>query len=173
MKKIKKFYKEHRIFTILMSIVIVCIILIITIAVQLFYFGNGNDKYGARCEGADQVEISDSRKSDFEANMTTDGKVKIAEIKVQCKSIYIYFQFDESVNLDDAKGIALKSLESFTDEEKDFYDFQFTLKKNSNDTIEGFLIEGAKNKNGNGLIWNNNRKVEPKEADSNATEKDE
>ena len=66
MKKIKRFYKEHRVFTILMSIVIVCLILIITVLVQIFYFGNGNDKYGERLEGIDNVKISESKEDDYE-----------------------------------------------------------------------------------------------------------
>ena len=46
MKKIKQFYKEHRVFTILMAVVIVCVVLIVTILIQCFYVGNGADKYG-------------------------------------------------------------------------------------------------------------------------------
>ena len=57
MKKIKRFYQEHRVFTILMAIVIVCLIIIATVLVQCFYVGNGSDNYGNRLDGIEKVEI--------------------------------------------------------------------------------------------------------------------
>jgi len=44
MKKIKQFYKEHRVFTILMAVVIVCAVLMATVLIQCFYIGNGTDR---------------------------------------------------------------------------------------------------------------------------------
>ena len=174
MKKIKRFYKEHRVFTILMSIVIVCMVLIGTVLFQCFYGGKGNDKYGNRLEGIKDVQIADSRLSDFENNIKTDGTVKEAEIKITGKIIYVTLQMNEKVDIEAAKGIATKSLENFSAEEKDFYDFNYTLKKNTGEGIEGYLISGAKNKKSEAIIWNNNRKVtNTNEADPNATEKDE
>lgn len=181
MKKIIKFYKEHRIFTILMSIVLVCLILIITVLIQVFHSGNG-DKYGTRLEeiskyGSNLVdtksnEILSSRKSDFENNMVNTKKVKKADIQVTGRIVYITLQFEETVDLEEAKNVALKSLESFSDDEKSYFDFEFTLKKNTSDKVEGFLISGAHNKNGSGLVWNNNRDV-TEEVTDDSTEKDE
>jgi len=173
MKKIKRFYKEHRVFTILMAIVIVCLVLIITVLVQCFYVGNGTDKYGTRLEGIENYEITDSRQSDFENNVANNEKVKSVKLIISGKIIYITIQFQEDVELNEAKNIAQKSLEQFSEEEQDFYDFNFTLKENSGTKSEGFIISGAKNKNGSGLVWNNNRQVTEAEADPNATEKDE
>lgn len=174
MKKIKRFYKEHRVFTILMSIVIVCMVLIGTVLVQCFYGGKGNDKYGNRLEGIDKVEIADSRLSDFSNNIKAEGTVKNADIMITGKIIYVTLQMDEKVDLEAAKAIAVKSLENFSEEEKAFYDFNYTLKKNTIDGVEGYLISGAKNKKNATIIWNNNRKVvHTNEADPNATEKDE
>ena len=69
MKKIKRFYQEHRIFTILMAVVLVCMVLIITVLIQCFYVGNGSDKYGNRLEGIEKYKISESRQKDFENNI--------------------------------------------------------------------------------------------------------
>lgn len=173
MKKIKKFYKEHRVFTILMAIVIVCLVLIITVLVQIFYFGNGNDKYGDRLEGIDNVKISESKESDYENNVKATGKVKNCDLVITGRIIYITMQFEESVELDEAKNVALKSLESFSEDELAFYDFNITLKKNTSDKVEGFIISGARTKNGSGLVWNNNRQVTEEEINDNSTEKDE
>ncbi len=168
MKKIKKFYKEHRVFTILMAIVIVCAILIATVLIQCFYVGNGKNKYGNRLEGIENYTISESRQSDFENNIANNDKVKSVDITVTGKIIYITMQMDESVALMEAQGIAQKSLEEFSDDEQKFYDFNITLKQTKTENNEGFFISGAKNVNGSGLTWNNNRKVI--ETESPATE---
>ena len=159
MKRIKKFYNEHRVFTILMSIVIVCMIVIATVLFQCFYVGNSKDKYGNRLEGIENVRISDDRLSEFESKLITEKIVKGASIKVTGKIIYIDMSFEENVDLVEAESIALKSLENFSEEEQAYYDFNFTLKQDKTATSDGFLISGAKNNNGNGLIWNNNRIV--------------
>ena len=173
MKKIKQFYKEHRVFTILMAVVIVCVVLIVTILIQCFYVGNGADKYGNRLEGIENYEITESRQSDFEPNQSNNDKVKSVDLIITGKIIYITFQFQENVDLVEAESIALKSLEEFTEDEQSFYDFNITLKKSATETSDGFIISGAKNKNGSGLKWNNNRQVTDKEADSSTTEKDD
>lgn len=173
MNKIKKFYKEHRIFTILMAVVLVCIVLIATVLIQCFYVGNGNDKYGNRLEGIENYEISESRQKDFENNVANNEKVKSVDIQITGKIIYITMQIQPNVALVEAKSIAQKSLESFSAEEQGFYDFNITLKQNSSDKSDGFIISGAKNKNGKGLVWNNNRQVTEKKTDDSATEKEE
>lgn len=160
MKNIIKFFKEHRIFTMLMAIVVVCIVLIITVLVNVFYMGNGSNKYGNRLEGIKEVEISKSKQSDFENNIANNDKVKKADIRIQGKIIYITLEIATGVKLEEAEGIALKSLDEFSDEEKAFYDFNFTLKQEDTNNSEGFIISGAKNKNGTGLVWNNNTVVE-------------
>ena len=155
MKKIKKFYKDHRVFTILMAIVIVCMILIVTVLIQCFYVGNGKDKYGNRLEGIENYEISETKQNDFKTNLTNNDKIKSVDFKITGRIIYITIQVEQKVKIEEAESIALKSLENFTEEEQ-----------------EGFIISGAKNANGSGLVWNNNRKVTNKTADPNATEKD-
>ena len=158
MKKLGKFYKEHRVFTILMSIVIVCIVLIATVLFRLFY-DSKKGKYGDRLEGIDKVVLSEKKLEDVETKILAEKDVLVAETRVQGKIVYITITFDTTETLDEAKSTAQKSLENFSDEEKAFYDFHFTLKKSSTENAEGFLISGAKNKNGSGFSWNNNRPV--------------
>lgn len=160
MKKIKRFLKEHRIFTMLMAIVVVCIVLIITVLINVFYMGNGSNEYGNRLEGIEEVKISKSKENDFENNVANNDKIKKVDLRVQGKIIYITMQVETGVKLEEAEGIALKSLDNFSEKELSFYDFNFTLKQDATDNNEGFIISGAKNKNGTGLVWNNNRVVE-------------
>lgn len=162
MKKLGKFYKEHRVFTILMSIVIVCVVLIATVLFRLFY-DSKKGKYGDRLEGIEKVQLADKKLDDIESKILAEKDVKVAECRVQGKIVYITITFDGEESLVEAQSTAQKSLEYFSEEEKAFYDFHFTLKKPSTETDAGFLISGAKNKNGTGFSWNNNRPVTPKE----------
>lgn len=172
MKKLKKIYQEHRIFTILMAVVLVCIVLIMTVLIQCFYIGNGTDKYGNRLDGIENYKISESRQKDFENNTSNNDKVESTDITVTGKIIYITMQINPGVSLIEAESIALKSLEEFSEEEQSFYDFNITLKQNSTDTSDGFIISGSKNKNGSGLVWNNNRQVAAT-TDNSVTEKED
>ena len=53
-------------------------------------------------------------------------------------------QIEPGVVLEEAEGVALKSLDEFSDEEKAFYDFNFTLKQNSTENSDGFIINDRK-----------------------------
>lgn len=172
MKKLKQIYQEHRIFTILMAVVLVCIVLIATVLIQCFYVGNGTDKYGNRLEGIEKYKISESRQKDFENNTANNDKVESTDIKITGKIIYITMQIKPGVTLIEAESIALKSLETFSEKEQSFYDFNITLKQDATDTSDGFIISGSKNKNGSGLVWNNNRQV-ANTTDNPATEKED
>lgn len=165
MKKIGKFLKEHRIFTMLMAIVIVCFVLIMTVLINVFGgFGDDSNKYGNRLEGIENVEISQKKQDDFESNIANNEKVKSVDILIQGKIVYITMMIEPNVVLEEAESIALKSLDEFTEEEKSFYDFNYTLKQLATENSDGFIISGAKNKNGTKLIWNNNTPVEQEEA---------
>ena len=159
MKKLKRFYKEHRIFTILMSIVIVCFILIGTLLFQCFYSG-GADKYGNRLEEIGKYEIKKDKLEEIETKIITEEKVKTANVFRTGRIIYSSIEFTPETELIEAQNIAIKLLDEFSEDDKNYYDFNFTLKKEESDTVEGFVIEGARNSSGNGLSWNNNREVE-------------
>ena len=160
MKKLKRAYTEHRVFIILMSLVIICFVLIGTILFQCFYVGGNKDKYGDRLEGIEKVKLD---VKDIESKIVAEEIVKKATVTVTGKIVYFDIKFDVPTTLVEAQSIAQKSLDYFKDEEKKFYDFHYTLKEDSTEEAEGFLISGAKNKNGSGLVWNNNNPVEKSE----------
>ncbi len=166
MKKIKTFYKEHRIFTILMAVGLVCLIIIITVLFNCFYGGNGKDKYGTRLENISEYEISEERLEELKNSYFVEEKVIAADARITGRIVYIDIQFSEDIPLEEAQNMALKSLEQFTEKEQNYYDFHFTLKENPSETSKGFLISGAQNKNGerieeNGskIVWNLNKEI--------------
>lgn len=159
MKGIKKFYQNNRVFVILMSIVLICIIIMTICLISYFYGSKDSSVYGERLDGIDAVKIEESRQNDIDTKIEESPLVDYAKILVTGKIVYININFEKTASLEEAQGKAIEVLNEFSDEEKKFYDFHFTLEQKKSETGEGFIISGAKNVNGTNLVWNNNNEV--------------
>ena len=152
----KKYLKENRTLFILLAIAAACIVISTILLFKYFYFGNGGSKYGNRLDGIENVEIKKDKQEEVVSKIKEDKLVENATILITGKRVDIRIVFNDSANLTDAKSVAVKSLDNFSDEEKGFYDIEFTLKQEATEKAEGFLIMGAKNVNGSNLVCNNN-----------------
>ena len=159
MKKIKEFYNENRVFTILMGIVIICVVLIASVMLKYFFFGNGSNPYGDRLKDAKKYAITDKLKNDITTSLESDEAIKNASIKVIVRTVYIQMEFNQGVALKDAEGKALSVLEKFSEGQMGYYDIEFILTEESTNDSEGFTIMGAKNVNGSNIVWNNNNPI--------------
>ena len=153
----KKFFKENRIFVIMMGIVLVCLVIILSLLFVYFYKGNSKDKYGSRLNDIKDVQITNNEKSSTINKIKEDESVKSVTIDVFGKIVYINLDFNEGVVLDVAKSKALEYLDNFDEEELNLYDFQISLKESSS---SGYLVSGAKNNGSSMITWNNNRSSE-------------
>jgi len=161
----KKYFEENKTLFVLMIIAIVCIVISILLLFKYFYFGNGGSKYGDRLDGIENVTITSDKQESAISAIESNDIVSSATINITGKIIYIKIVFNENATLTEAQNVALKSLDNFSDEEKNFYDYQFTLKQEASDKTEGFLIMGAKNVNGSNLVWENNNSTSSDEED--------
>lgn len=158
MNKIKKLWMENRVLFVLFLIVVICLFIIMGVFLK-YFFGSSSSSYGDRLEGIKEVEVTEEIKNNFLSSMKSDELIRDAEMKTRGKIIYVTLNFNDDVSLVEAESKALASLNSFEQKYLDFYDFHYTLKGNATENNEGFLIMGAKNVNGSGLIWNNNTEV--------------
>lgn len=158
MNKIKKLWMENRVLFVLFVIVLVCVFIIMGVVLK-YFFGSSKSSYGDRLDGIKEVEVTEEIQNNFLTSMKNDDLISDATIKAKGKIIYITLLFKDSVSLVEAQSKALASLMAFDQKYLDFYDFHYTLKGNATENSEGFLIMGAKNVNGSGLIWNNNTEV--------------
>ena len=159
----KKFLKENKTLTILLSIAIICIVVSVTLLFKYFYFGNGGSKFGTRLEGIEEVIITDEKKENTIKNIESNEIVEKASIIVTGKRVDIKIVYSSKANLTEAQNIAVLTLDNFSENEKKFYDFEFTIKQEASETAEGFLLMGAKNVNGTNLVWVNNNSSTSKE----------
>ena len=155
----KKYFQENKTLVVLMAIAIICIIVSTILLFKYFYFGNGGTKYGSRLDGIETVTINEEKQNNIKTTIESNELVKSAKVSVTGKIVYIKITVTSEATMQDAENAAIKSLDNFSDEEKSFYDFQFTIEQKADEKTEGFLNTGAKNVNGTNLIWGNNNAV--------------
>ena len=90
---------------------------------------------------------------------------------IECRYAYEL----DFINSDDLPVIRPSAEEDFADinfddeckknYKKAYYDFSFTIESAETEDAEGFLLMGAKNKNGTNLVWNNNNTTVTDEED--------
>ena len=159
MKKLKNLWVENRVLLVLFIIVIICCFTIIGVCIN-YFFGSSKSSYGDRLEGINEVEITKDMKNNFVDTMESDQLISEVNLKVHGKIVYVTLSFEDDVTLVEAQSKALASLLMFKEDYLSFYDFHYTLKGNKTDSSDGFLIMGAKNVNGTGLVWINNTEIE-------------
>lgn len=153
-KKLKSFYKNNRVYSILMIISIICIVAIL-VGVVLYFLGQtSKDKYGNRLDGIESVEIKDDKITEIEKKITEKELVKSAEVVIKGKLIYVTIVLKNGTHVD-GESIAQSSLELFSEEEKVFYDIQYIVDNEDESTEENFPVMGYI-KAGNSVIkWTN------------------
>ena len=159
LNKIKESWNDNRVLFVLMTILIICLILI-AIVVADYFLGSTKDKYGDRLEGIDKVKITDKQVDEFEDKITSDESIEKCHIDKSGKTIYINIKFNNTISLADAEAKALATLDLFEEKYQKYYDIHYTLVQDKSDGNAGFIIMGAHNASGSGLVWNNNTPVE-------------
>ena len=153
-KKLKSFYKNNRVYSILMIISIICIVAIL-VGVVLYFLGQtSKDKYGNRLEGIEKVEIKESKLNDIEKKITENELVKSTDAVIRGKLVYITITLNTGTHAD-TESIAQSSLDLFSEEEKAFYDIQYIVDNKDDKIEENFPVMGYI-KAGNSVIkWTN------------------
>ena len=151
MKTLKKFYNNNRIYCILMGISIFCIAIIAVLFIVYFVNQTKNDKYGDRLNGIDSVLISDEHKNEIIDAIKTSELVDSARVSVKGKIIYITIVLKDG-KVSDAETLAVKSLASLSEDEKNFYDINFSFTKDEDET---FPLLGYKKSDATIISWSN------------------
>lgn len=153
-KKLKSFYKNNRVYSILMLVSIICIVAIM-VGVILYFVGQTNkDKYGHRLDGIEKVEIKEERITEIEKSISENELVKDVDIDIRGKLIYVNITLNNGKHAD-SEAVAQASLELFGEEEKAFYDIQYIISNLDKEEVENFPVMGYI-KAGNSVIkWTN------------------
>ena len=148
MKKLKKLYKENRVFTILMGISILCMLILIILVSYYLISSTSKSKYGNRLDGINDIKISNSQKSEMENKVIEDAAVESATVNVHGKIIYFDIKVNDDVDAAKAKEISEKTIEYFDEEYLNYYDLHYMITKSNKDNknfpMLGYKKAGAK-----------------------------
>ena len=144
------FIKKHKKLCIVGIILLVLLVLLIVLF-KTFSVDYSLDEYGDRLDGIEKVEIKKSVSDKLVSEIKDIESVKKVNYRLKGRLVYIEIMFNEDVSVENAKEIAAKSLEYFTDDQKAFYDFEFIL-TNEKET-EGYPELGSKHKSSDNIVW--------------------
>lgn len=155
----KKFYKENRVFVILMGIALVCIAIIIALFASYVVKSSTNDKYGTRLNGIEDVKIEDDKIGEMEGKILEMTKVSDVKINVHGKIVYFTIDFQNDATIEEVKNAAINCLEFFEEDYLNYYALQFLITKNSlEESDTKFPMIGYRNAGAATITWSNNAK---------------
>jgi len=154
MKKLKKAWANNRVIIVLGIIVIVCIIIILGVMIS-YFVGTGKSSYGDRLVEIEKMAVKNEDKNRYLEKIEENELVDTVNFSVSGGIIYIKITFVEKASLVEAQSIATASLDQLDEEYLKIYDINFTIEQAKTETVDGFLVMGAKNVNGTGLYWSN------------------
>ena len=134
MKKFKEFYKRNRVYSILMIVSLVCIVSILVGVIVYFIGQTTKDKYGNRLDGIESVQINDTKKNEVANKIKENELVDNVDIDIKGKLIYVNITLKTGKHTD-SEAICQTSLDTFTEDEKKFYDIQYIV-SNKDKNIE-------------------------------------
>lgn len=159
----KKFYKENRVFVILMGIALVCIAIIIWIFAGYILDSSAGNKYGNRLDGIKDVEIKDDKIEEMEAAILEMEKVEDVKINLHGKLVNFNIYFGTDASLEETQNVSISCIEFFEEDYLNFYDLQFfVIKPDTEDPTTGETISnsiiGYKKAGETTITWSNNAK---------------
>lgn len=148
-KKLKKFYKNNRIYCILMLISIVCILVMGVSVIVYFYNQMTTDSYGSRLENIEKYDLGNSL-SDLENFYKEQEGIESVTVRLQGKIIYVDVKTIETMKNEQIQSIATASLDKISEENRTYYDIQLMFIR---DNLNPYL--GAKNSGNTNIVWTN------------------
>lgn len=155
----KKFYKENRVFVILMGVALVCIAIIVAIFAMYIINSSTTDKYGNRLDGIEDVKISSEKIGEMEEGVLAMAKVQDVSINVDGKTVKFIIDFDADATIVERQNAAISCLDFFEENYLNFYDLQFMITKSTvEESSSDDIIFGARKSGASTITWSNNTK---------------
>ena len=146
--------QDNTMLLILIGILVVCFVMIGFLFYKYFYSGTSTSKYGdSRLEGIENYKLSDTLSEDIAGSLSEQKSVGKTNVTVEGRVIYITIDFVESVKVDTAKDLAVKTLDKIGEENLKYYEVQFILTYSGETENTNFPVFGSKNANSLKVVW--------------------
>jgi len=154
MNKLKGFYRNNRVFVILMGVATLCMILILVVLFFYLTGQRGGNLWGNRLQGIESFPIVDTRLREIEEVISEIEIVDRASVRIVGRIVYINVFLNDG-RASDAQEIAMNSLEHFSEEELSFYDLHFAFAKTEDEEESEFPIMGSMKSTNRVIRWTN------------------
>ena len=142
----RKNKQDNKMLWLLVGILVVCFLAIGFLFYKFFYSGISTSKYGdTRLEGIEKYPLSKTLSEDIAGIYTSEKSVNKTNVTVEGRIIYITIDFKESIKVDNAKSIAVKSLDKIGEDNLTFYEVHYILTYSGEDENTNFPVFGMKN----------------------------
>jgi hypothetical protein len=156
MRKLKGFYKNNRVYVILMGIAALCLIIILSILLSYFTSQTRGSHFGNRLQGIENMDMTDTRLKSIETSLNEEELVESSSVRLFGRIIYMSFFLKDEAKPDDVKTLATGSLDLFSDDEKEFFDMSFLFDRELEDEEDrSFPIIGYKRGGHTTISWTN------------------
>lgn len=149
--------KRHKGLAIIGGLTLILLIVLFAIFSRMI-FSTGKTEYGDRLKNI--VEIKKSVLDDVKKSTEEYEEVEEANVRIQGKIVYTVIKVTEATSKDKAKEIAAKTLEKYSKEVIDCYDFEFIINQKEQLDEEGndksYTIAGTKHPNKESISWTKN-----------------
>ena len=148
--KLLNYIKKNKLLSILILIFVVIFILFLVVLKVFIFPSYSVDKYGDRLDGIDSVLLNDSRFNEVKSSFEAPDGFEIDKFDLSGKIVNIYISVVSDFDVNSAKELSTKLVNSFNEDELGYYDFQVFVTSDS----DSYPIIGYKNKISEGLYWN-------------------
>ena len=155
MNKLKKFYKNNRIYCILMLISISCFILICASLLGYIISQSTKSEYGSRLEEIESYPVDDNINAIKTYLKSLEG-VESSNVRLQGSIIYINVTVKDEATKEEIQNIANTALENISEENKEYYEIQYVFNRKSYDSYFG-----SKTANNDVISWSYSFDTEP------------
>ncbi len=145
--RVRRFYKNNRIYCILMGISFVCILLIILALLAHFIHQNTANPYGNRLEGIEDHKVSDNIEEVKNKTKEVEN-VEVITIEQKGKIIWINIKAKPECSLEDLQNIANDTLKYFSPENLSYYDIHYLMTREGK---KGYF--GDKSSSSSTIAW--------------------
>ena len=128
MNKLRKFYKNNRIYCILMLISISCFILICASLIGYIINQSTKSEYGSRLDGIESYPVDDNIKA-IESYLKSAEGVESFSVRLQGAIIYIAVNVKDEATKEEIQNIANTTLEKISEENKGYYELQYVFNR--------------------------------------------
>ena len=147
-----KFVKKHKGailgLSVLIAVVVACLIL-----KDVVMFDETEAVYGNRLDGIEEVKVTSKQKSAVSDSLK-DVSEKVT-VRVSGRVVNVIIEANPETDLGSAKAMGDTALGAFTDEQKQYFDFQIFIDESENQ--DQYPILGYKQKSRDGIFWTNDR----------------